>query len=183
VTTSIEMPAPHSVEAEGQKSPALDSLDVDGYKSIRSAKIDLGPINVLIGANTLMKARLAPDQFALDRQIQTMCDNAKFIAGRLTGKEWPAHPDTETAFDQLRTRIAAVVSYLKTFKPDDFAGAGERKIVLPWVPDKWMIGDEYAAQFALPNFYFHAVTAYAILRHNGVELGKRTFLGNVPMHS
>jgi hypothetical protein len=133
--------------------------------------------------NTLMKARLAPDQFALDRQVQTMCDNAKFIAGRLTGKEWPAHPDTETAFDQLRTRIAAVVSYLEQFKPDDFAGAGERKIVLPWVQDKWMIGDEYVAQFALPNFYFHAVTAYAILRHNGVELGKRNFLGSVPMHS
>jgi len=133
--------------------------------------------------NHLMKARLAPDQFALDRQIQAMCDNAKFIAGRLTGKEWPAHPDTEAAFDQLRTRIAAVVSYLETFKPDDFAGAGDRKIVLPWMQDKWMTGDEYVAEFALPNFYFHAVTAYAILRHNGVELGKRDFLGNVPMHS
>jgi hypothetical protein len=132
--------------------------------------------------NNLMKARLAPDQFALDRQIQTVCDNAKFIAGRLTGKEWPAHPDTEATFDQLRTRVAAVVSYLEAFKPDDFAGAGERKIVLPWMPDKWMTGDEYAAQFALPNFYFHAVTAYAILRHNGVEIGKREFLGNVPMH-
>ena len=133
--------------------------------------------------NNLLKARLAPDQFALDRQIQTMCDNAKFIAGRLTGKEWPAHPDTEAAFAELRTRIAAVVSYLEKFKPDDFAGAGDRKIVLPWMQDKWMTGDEYVAQFALPNFYFHAVTAYAILRHNGVELGKRDFLGNVPMHS
>ena len=133
--------------------------------------------------NTLMKARLAPDQFALDRQIQTMCDNAKFIAGRLTGKEWPAHPDTEAAVDQLRARIAAVVSYLEKFKPDDFTGAGERKIVLPWMQDKWMTGDEYVAQFALPNFYFHAVTVYAILRHNGVELGKRNFLGSVPMHS
>lgn len=133
--------------------------------------------------NNLMKARLAPDQYALDRQIQTMCDNAKFIAGRLTGKEWPTHPDTEAAFDQLRTRIAAVVSYLEAFKPDDFAGAGDRKIVLPWMPDKWMTGDEFVAQFALPNFYFHAATAYAILRHSGVELGKRDFLGSVPMHS
>jgi len=133
--------------------------------------------------NNLMKFRLAPDQFALDKQLQTICDNAKFIAGRLTGKEWPAHPDTEAAFAELRTRIAAVVSYLEAFKPDDFAGAGDRKIVLPWMQDKWMTGDEYVAQFALPNFYFHAVTAYAILRHNGVELGKRDFLGNVPMHS
>ena len=133
--------------------------------------------------NNLMKARLAPDQFALDRQIQTLCDNAKFIAGRLTAKEWPSHPDTEATFDQLRARIAAVVSYLETFKPDDFAGAGDRKIVLPWMQDKWMTGDEYVAQFALPNFYFHAVTVYAILRHNGIELGKRDFLGSVPMHS
>lgn len=132
--------------------------------------------------NNLMKARLAPDQFAFDRQIQTACDNAKFIAGRLTGKEWPAHPDTEATFAELRTRIAAVVSYLEAFKPDDFAGAGDRKIVLPWMQGKWMTGDEYVAQFALPNFYFHAATAYAILRHNGVELGKRDFLGSVPMH-
>jgi uncharacterized protein len=131
----------------------------------------------------LMKARLAPDQFAFDRQIQTLCDNAKFIAGRLTGKDWPAHPDAETTFDQLRTRVAAVVSYLETFKPDDFTGSGDRKIALPWMEGKWMTGDEYVAQFALPNFYFHTVTAYAILRHNGVELGKREFIGGVPMRS
>ena len=133
--------------------------------------------------NTLLKARLAPDQFALDRQIQSMCDNAKFIAGRLTGKDWPAHPDTETTFEQLRARTGAVISYLETFKPEDFDGAGERKITLPWMEGKWMTGDEYAIEFAIPNFYFHVVTAYAILRHNGVELGKREFIGSVPMRS
>lgn len=131
--------------------------------------------------HTLMKARLAPDQFALDRQIQSVCDNAKFVAGRLTGRDSPTHPDTETTFDQLRARIAAVVSYLDTFKPEEFAGAGERKITMAWMEGKWMTGDEYVAQFALPNFYFHVATAYAILRHNGVELGKRDFLGSVPM--
>jgi hypothetical protein len=133
--------------------------------------------------NNLMKARLAPDQFAFDRQVQTTCDNAKFIAGRLTGKEWPAHPDTETTFDQLRARTAAVISYLETFKPEDFAGADDRKIALPWMEGKWMRGDEYVGQFAFPNFYFHATTAYAILRHNGVEVGKRDYIGSVPMHS
>jgi hypothetical protein len=133
--------------------------------------------------NSLMKARLAPDQFSFDRQLQTACDSAKFVAGRLTGKEWPAHPDTETTFDQLRSRIAAVVTYLETFKPEDFAGAEDRKIALPWMEGKWMRGDEYVVQFALPNFYFHTVTAYAILRHNGVELGKRDFLGGVPMRT
>ena len=133
--------------------------------------------------NTLLAARLAPDQFALARQVQTVCDNAKFVAGRLTGKEWPAHPDTETTVDQLRARIAAVREYLDTFKAEDFAGAEERKISLPWMEGKWMRGDEYVAQFALANFYFHTVTAYAILRNNGIELGTRDYIGGVPMRS
>lgn len=133
--------------------------------------------------NNLMKFRLAPDQFAFDRQVQTVCDNAKFIAGRLTGKEWPAHPDTEATIDQLRARIGQVVSYLETFQVDDFAGAEDRRISLPWMEGKWMRGDEYVAQFALANFYFHVVTTYAMLRNNGVELGKRDFIGGVPMRS
>jgi hypothetical protein len=108
--------------------------------------------------NNLMKARLAPDQFAFDRQVQTACDNAKFIPARLAGKEWPAHPDVET-------------------------GADERRISLPWMEGKWMRGDEWVTQFALPNFYFHVTTAYAILRHNGIELGKRDYIGGVVMRS
>ena len=133
--------------------------------------------------NNLMKFRLAPDQFAFDRQIQTASDNAKFIAGRLTGKDWPAHPDTETTFGQLRARITSVIGYLDTFSPDDFAGAEDRKVSLPWMEGKWMRGDEYVSQFALANFYFHATTAYTILRHHGIELGKRDFIGGVPMRS
>ncbi len=133
--------------------------------------------------NNLVKFRLAPDQLAFDRQIQTMCDNAKFIAGRLTGKEWPNHPDTETTFEQLRSRIALVITYLDTFTAEDFVGAEDRKISLPWMEGKWMRGDEYVTQFALANFYFHAVTAYSILRNNGVELGKRDYIGSVPMRS
>ena len=133
--------------------------------------------------NNLLKLRLAPDQFAFDKQVQSLCDNAKFIAARLAGKEWPAHADTEITFDQLRARIASVIAYLETFKPEDFAGAEERKISLPWMDGKWMRGDEYVSQFALANFYFHTVTAYDLLRHNGVELGKRDFLGSIPMHT
>jgi hypothetical protein len=76
-----------------------------------------------------------------------------------------------------------VITYLDTFKAEDFAGAEERKISLPWMEGKWMRGDEYASQFALANFYFHTVTTYALLRHNGVELGKRDFIGGVPMRS
>jgi uncharacterized protein len=133
--------------------------------------------------NNLIKYRLAPDQFAFDRQIQTACDNAKFIAGRLTGKEWPAHPDVETTFDQLRARVASVIAYLETYQLEDFTGAEGRKISLPWMDGKWMRGDEYVTQFALANFYFHTTMVYAILRHNGVELGKRDFIGGVPMRS
>lgn len=133
--------------------------------------------------NYLMRFRLAPDQLPFDRQIQTMCDNAKFIVGNLTGKEWPAHPDTEITFEQLRSRIALVITYLDTFKPEDFTGAEDRTISLPWMEGKWMRGDEYVTQFALANFYFHTVTAYSILRTNGVELGKRDYIGGVPMRS
>jgi hypothetical protein len=149
--------------------------NVDGWLAATIAFADRRKFDV----NNLIKARLAPDQFPFDKQVQTACDNAKLIAARLTAKEWPNHPDTETTFDQLRARIAAVLAYLDTFKPEDFAGAEERKISLPWMESKWMRGDEYVSQFALPNFYFHVTTTYELLRHNGVELGKRDFLGQL----
>ena len=129
----------------------------------------------------LMSARLAPDQFAFARQVQTVCDNAKFLPGRLTGKDWPKHEDTETTFEQLHARIASTQSYLETFKAEDFAGAADRRITLPWTEGKWMTGAEYVIQFALPNFYFHTSLVYEILRHNGVELGKRDFIGGIPL--
>ena len=131
--------------------------------------------------DNLVQMRLAPDQFPLVKQVQTACDNAKFIPGRLSAKDWPSHADTETTFEQLHVRIAAVLSYLDGFKPEDFAGAEERKISLPWMQGKWMTGAEYVTQFALPNFYFHITLAYAILRHNGVPLGKTDYIGSVPM--
>jgi hypothetical protein len=134
-------------------------------------------------ADNLLGMRLAPDQFPLSRQIQSACDNAKFLVGRLAGKEWPAHPDTETTIEQLRARIASVIDYMAGCSPEDFAGAGERKITLPWLEGKWMTGAEYCVQFAIPNFHFHLVTAYALLRHAGVALGKRDYIGSVPMRS
>jgi hypothetical protein len=133
--------------------------------------------------DNLVTQRLAPDQYPLVRQVQTACDNAKFIPGRLTAKEWPAHPDTETTVVELRARIASVQGFLETFKPEDFEGSEERKISLSWMQGKWMTGFEYLGQFALPNFYFHVTNCYAILRHNGVELGKADFIGSVPMRT
>jgi hypothetical protein len=128
----------------------------------------------------LLSMRLAPDQFTLVRQIQTATDNAKMLSGRLAGREWPAHPDTETTIEQLRTRIASVMTYLDTLTPGDFAESDARKISLPWMQQgSYMHASDYTIQFALPNFYFHLVTAYAILRHAGVQLGKMDYIGPI----
>jgi len=129
----------------------------------------------------LLSARLAPDQFALTRQIQTAADTAKFAGARLTGKEAPSHADTETTFDELRARLTATVEFLRGLTAEDFKGAAEREIVLPFLPDMGTLGTDYFNEFVLPNFYFHAATAYAILRHNGVDLGKRDFIGGMKL--
>lgn len=150
----------------------LDAWLVAAHKHAEAKKF---PVDNLLGC------RLAPDQFALVRQVQTVCDNAKFLPGRLAGKEWPKHEDNETTFEQLHARIASTQAYLETFKPADFDGAADRKITLPWTEGKWMTAAEYVIQFALPNFYFHTVIAYEILRHNGVELGKRDYIGGIPL--
>jgi len=131
-------------------------------------------------ANTLLQARLAPDMFPLVRQIQAACDQAKYAAARAAGKEPPSHPDTEQTIDEVRKRVAAVVSYLDGFTAADFAGAEERVIALPRWEGKSMTARDYVVAHALPNFFFHLTTAYALLRHNGVEVGKRDFLGAMP---
>ena len=128
-------------------------------------------------AEILTKARLAPDQYALVQQIQSTCDAAKFAAAYLSGQKAPAHPDTETTVAELRSRIAACVAYLKTFTAADFAGAEERRVAPPWMGGKSVRGDVYIQRISVPNFYFHVTTAYAILRHNGVPLGKQDFIG------
>jgi hypothetical protein len=130
-------------------------------------------------AKVLLSARLAPDQFHLTRQIQTACDNAKNLSARLAGVEPPRFEDTEATLEELHGRIDRTIAWLSTLSREQFEGAEERRIVLPFMPGKHMIGAEYLVQFALPNFYFHAATAYAVLRHNGVDLGKTDFLGQV----
>ena len=129
----------------------------------------------------LVQSRLAPDQFAFARQIQTACDTAKFAASRLTGKEAPSHADTETTFAELSARIGKVIAYLDTFTEADFAGVADRRVSLPRWEGKSMSAVEYFVEHAVPNFFFHVTTAYAILRHNGVDVGKRDFLGPMPL--
>ncbi len=127
--------------------------------------------------NTLLTARLAPDQFAFARQVQTACDTAKLAASRLSGKEAPKHPDTEQTIDELRARVASVIAYLDGFTAKDFEGAEARTVTQPRWEGKVMKGGDYFLEHALPNFFFHITHAYAILRHNGVEVGKRDYLG------
>jgi uncharacterized protein len=131
--------------------------------------------------DTLVHARLAPDQYSLDRQIQSACDSAKFSAAYLTGKEPPAHPDTEKTIAELRARIKSCLAFLETVKESDVVGAEDRKVAPKWLQGKWVKGDHMLLQMSLPNFYFHVTTAYAILRHNGVDLGKMDFIGSIPI--
>ena len=127
--------------------------------------------------NTLLQSRLAPDMFPLVRQIQSACDQAKYAAGRPTGKDIPSHPDTEQTVDELRKRVAAVLSYLDGFTARDFDGTDDRSVSLPRWEGKSMSGTRYFIEHVMPNFFFHYSMTYAILRHNGVDLGKRDFLG------
>lgn len=129
-------------------------------------------------ADVLLQSRLAPDQYPLLKQVQIACDQAKGAVARLSGKEPPKHDDNEKTIADVQERLAKVLGYLEGFKASDFKGFESRKITLPWMPGKHMVGTDYLAQMALPNFYFHVTTAYAILRHNGVDIGKSDFIGN-----
>lgn len=131
----------------------------------------------------LLNARLAPDQFNFIRQVQIACDTAKFGAARLTGKEAPTHPDTEKTIAELQARIQSVQAYLATFSPADFQGADDIRITHARWEGKYLTGTEFALQHSLPNIYFHVTTAYSILRHNGVDLGKKDYLGELPFKS
>lgn len=123
-------------------------------------------------------SRLRPDMFPLGRQIQAATDSAKFLAARLAGRDAPTHADDETTLAELRSRIEEVMAYLDTFTEADFVDAADRKVVVSFLPDgSWVRGEDYALEFAVPNFTFHVTTTYAILRHSGVDLGKRDFIG------
>jgi hypothetical protein len=127
-------------------------------------------------------ARLAPDQYPLLRQVQAASDAAKLAAARLAGKDAPVHEDDEKTFAEMRARIAKAASFLDTLEEKDFEGAETRKVALPFLPggNKGAFGIDYLVRFAQPNFFFHVGHAYAILRHNGVALGKMEYLGAMP---
>lgn len=131
---------------------------------------------------TLIGYRLTPDMFAFGRQIQIATDQAKGICARLAGAEIPAYPDVETSFDELKARLAKASDFIGSLPAAQFDGAETRTIVMKFGGHEVnFTGANYLFGFGLPNFYFHATTAYDILRHAGVPIGKRDFLGAVPV--
>lgn len=131
--------------------------------------------------NVLASARLAPDMHPLTRQVQIATDHAKGSCARLTGVDNPVFADDETSLAELETRIERTLKFLAGLKSSQFAGAENRKIVMKFpIGTVTFNGLDYLNGWALPNFYFHYSTAYNILRHNGVDIGKRDFMGAVP---
>jgi uncharacterized protein len=128
----------------------------------------------------LMTGRLAPDMKPFIYQVQSACDYVKAAAAWLSGQTPPKHEDNEQTIDEVRARIRKTVAFAESVTEAQYAGAAERKVSLSWAPGKVLGGEDYLQQMTIPNVYFHIVMAYAILRHNGVDIGKMDFLG--PIH-
>ncbi len=148
-----------------------------------SAILDKGAafaVEKKIDPSILINARLAPDMFALARQVQIACDIAKGGGARLAGIENPSFTDDEATFDELKARIAKTIAFLKTLTPAQIDGKEAAEIHLKVGGQEMnFTGLQYAQGFVLPNVYFHSTIAYSILRHNGVDVGKKDFLGSI----
>ena len=157
--------------------PQLDKMlgNLDGWLEKAAAHAEAKGAS----ADRWVHARLAIDQFSLAQQVQSACDTAKFAAARMTGKDAPSFTDDEQTLAELRERIAKTREYLGTFEAADFDGADDRVVALPFLPGKGALAGEYLNSWALPNCYFHVCMAYAILRTNGVDLGKRDYIGSI----
>jgi hypothetical protein len=131
-----------------------------------------------IDPKVLTAARLYPDMFPMARQVQSACDTAKGAVARLAGVEIPVHEDTEQTFEELKARIAKTITFIQTIQPAQVDGSEDKEVVLKFRSGEVKFkGIQYLLGHALPNFYFHVTTAYDILRHNGVEVGKRDYIG------
>ena len=151
---------------------ALDGILVKAQAHVKELGLDEA---------VLLAEQLAPDMFPLKKQIQVACDNAKGLAARLSGTENPVHADDEETFAQLRARIEKTLTFLAGISEESFAGAEERKIEISYFPGKYMTGFDYAREYALPNFFFHVVTAYDILRKERLVIGKTDYVGSLPL--
>ena len=153
---------------------ALESLSKILDKAVAQEKAeDKNP-------ETLLESRLAPDMHPLTRQIQIASDAVKGAVSRLAGIEPPSFPDTETTFPELQTRVTKTIDFLKSIKREQIDGAETRTVVMKFPSgDMKFSGQDLLTNFALPNFYFHLTTAYGLLRHKGIKIGKMDFLGGV----
>jgi hypothetical protein len=156
-----------------QMTKMLEQLDAWLDKSVAHAAAKK------FAPEVLLQARLAPDMYPLLNQIQSACDGAKFLAARLAGVKPPKHEDNETTLEQLRARLQSVLEYLGTFDEASFAEADSRVAPLGFLPGKGLEAIDFLTEFNLPNTYFHLCMSYAILRHNGVDLGKTDFIGSL----
>lgn len=130
--------------------------------------------------SALLNDRLIFDQFSLTEQIQRACDNAKGGIGRIAGIEPPKHEDTEKTVEELKARMQKTIAFVEGVKPEQMVGLEGSKITLPYFPGKYLTASEYVHLYLLPNFYFHVTTAYAILRKNGVDIGKNDYIHDLP---
>ncbi len=130
----------------------------------------------------LVTARLAPDAYSFARQVQSACDMSKWGASKVTGKDAPSIPDDEKTLDELKARIKTAKNYLETFTREDFANCEDRPCTHTWMGGKSIKASDYLAHFLMPNFFFHVTTAYQILRHNGVPLGKFDYIVTLPFN-
>ena len=128
----------------------------------------------------LLSDKLVFDQFDFKKQVQVASDNAKGAAARLAEIDIPSFEDTETTIEELKARLDKTVQFLETIKPEQVIGKEGIKVTISYFPGKYLTGFDYATEYAIPNFYFHVVTAYDILRKNGVDIGKLDFSGALP---
>lgn len=126
----------------------------------------------------ILNDRIASDMFPLLRQVQVATDNAKGAAARLSGQEIPKYEDTEKTFAELDARIDKTIAFLHTVTKESFSNAATVQVTLPYFPGKFMTGYDYACEYAIPNFFFHVAMAYALVRKNGVEIGKSDYMNN-----
>jgi uncharacterized protein len=159
-----------SVPVFRQMLGSLDSLLQKAQAHAEARRID---------QEVFLQARLYPDMFPLTRQVQIACDFAKGVCSRLAGAEVPTHEDSETTFDALRGRIASTLAVIDGLDTGAFSGSEEREVLLrPGTPkERRLDGRDYLLAYGLPQFFFHVTTVYALLRHNGVDVGKRDYMG------
>lgn len=157
-------------------------------KSMKSMIVILGKAETWIKENNktekeFLDAKLAPDMFSFIKQVQIMSDNARGMVARFVGVDIPKMEDNEESFQDLVVRLNKTIEFVESFDEKSFDKADEQKIVLPYIQGKYQTASDYLIMHAVPNFYFHTVAAYSILRNLGIPLQKSDYIGGLNLHS